>query len=53
MLQGLTAADVVLLGPAPEPGRRVRADLRAGAAAPRKVAAGPDAGTAMTNALGR
>lgn len=53
VLQGLAATDLVLLGATPEPGQRVRADLRAGAVPPRKAATGLDAGTAMTPAVGR
>jgi HlyD family secretion protein len=51
VLDGLAAGDVVLLGPAPAVGQRVKADTRAGAALPRR--AGEDAGAAMSNAMGR
>jgi len=65
-LEGLVVGDVVLLGPAPAPGAKVRADTReASRVAPRQGAAGErsgersakrpteDAGAAMTNAMGR
>jgi HlyD family secretion protein len=60
-LDGVAAGDVVLLGPAPVPGGRVSADIRAnlreaGRAEPRTAAAkrpGEDAGAAMSNAMGR
>jgi len=65
-LDGLVVGDVVLLGPAPAPGAKVRADTReASRAAPRQGAAGErsgeqsakrpgeDAGSAMSNAMGR
>lgn len=52
VLEGLAAGDVVLLGPAPEPGRRVRADT--GAAAQRQARVSrEDAGSAMMNSVGR
>ena len=52
VLEGLAAGDVVLLGPAPEPGRRVRADT--GAAAQRQARLSrEDAGSAMMNTMGR
>lgn len=55
VLGGLAAGDTVLIGPAPEPGRRVRADVSAapgpGARAPKT--SGEDAGSAMSNAMGR
>ena len=52
---GLTAGDVVLLGPAPQPGSRVRVDTvgRRRAPAPANAQAGDDAGAALTNAMGR
>ena len=57
VLDGLAAGDRVLVGPGPEPGRRARADLTAGAARltaqGSAEAAGGDAGAAMTNAMGR
>ena len=57
-LAGVAAGDVVLLGPAPAPGARVRADIgEAGRTAPGTAAAakrpGGDAGSAMSNAMGR
>ena len=53
VLEGLAAGDVVLLGPAPGPGRRVRAELGATATQRAAGAAREDAGSAMTNAMGR
>jgi HlyD family secretion protein len=55
VLAGLAAGDTVLLGPAPEPGRRVRADVTA---VPRPTTgtlkpSREDAGSAMSNAMGR
>ena len=55
VLDGLTAGDTVLIGDAPLPGRRVRADTRAASvksSSPNK-ASRDDAGTAMSNAMGR
>lgn len=53
VLDGLSAGDVVLLGPAPAPGQRVRADITA-PAAPRSGKGGrEDAGSTLTNAMGR
>ena len=53
VLEGLSPGELVLLGPAPAPGQRVRADT--GAAASRR--AGPEAesggGAALGNAMGR
>jgi len=52
VLEGLAAGDIVLLGPAPEPGRRVRADT--GEAAQRKARLSrEDAGSALMNTMGR
>lgn len=51
VLDGLAAGDVVLLGPAPAAGKRVKADTRAGNTLTKR--AGDDAGAAMTNAMGR
>jgi HlyD family secretion protein len=53
VLEGLAAGDVVLLGATPAPGRRVRTDT--GAAAAQRAAKGSreDAGSALTNAMGR
>ena len=65
VLEGLAAGDAVLVGPAPAPGRRVRAELRAPASArtagdikenakdDAKKGAKEDAGSAITNAMGR
>ena len=52
VLQGLVAGDPVLVGEAPPPGHRVRADVTL-AAAPGAKRSGQDAGSAMTNAIGR
>ena len=60
VLDGLAVGDLVLLGNAPAPGQRVRADISspaASAAARTGLAARQrareDAGSAMTNAMGR
>lgn len=51
VLEGLAEGDLVLLGMTPQPGRRVHADTtKMAASALRK---GEDAGSAMTNAMGR
>lgn len=50
---GLAAGQLVLLGPAPAPGRRARADLEAGRAWLSRQRAGEDAGSAMVNSMGR
>ena len=50
VLQGLQAGEVVLVGAVPAPGARVRADFSLPLV---RKAAGEDAGTAMTNAVGR
>ena len=52
VIEGLSAGEAVLVGPAPGPGARVRAVPGAAAAAP-QAGTGGDAGTAMTNAMGR
>jgi HlyD family secretion protein len=52
VLQGLAAGDTVLLGTAPAPGGRVKADPAAGAALATRGSGG-DAGSALTNAMGR
>jgi HlyD family secretion protein len=52
VLEGLAAGDMVLIGDAPPPGKRVHADVTAVAAAAAKPAR-EDAGSAMTNAMGR
>ncbi len=53
VLEGLSAGDVVLLAPAPPPGSRVQAhtNLPSGQRTPR--ASREDAGSAMSNAMGR
>ena len=53
VIEGLAVGDLVLIGPAPPPGQRVRAD--ATAAAPARAGKGKqgDAGAAMSNAMGR
>jgi HlyD family secretion protein len=51
VVDGLAAGDVVLLGPAPAVGQRVKADIQAGI--PTTKRAGDDAGAAMSNAMGR
>ena len=57
VLEGLAAADTVLLGTAVKPGQRVRSDLKAVVAGPltrrARNATGEDAGSALTNAMGR
>ena len=53
VLEGLSAGDVVLLGPTPAPGRRVHANPQATAAQRAGKAPREDAGSAMTNAMGR
>ncbi len=53
VLEGLAAGDRVLLGAAPAPGKRVRADTTPRAAGTARVRAGEDAGSALTNAMGR
>jgi len=53
ILDGLSAGEVVLVGPAPPPGQRVRADTAA-VTSPRAGKGGKeDAGAALTNAMGR
>ena len=53
VLEGLAAGDAVLVGPAPLPGQRVRPDLQAPAAARAAKGSKEDAGSALTNAMGR
>jgi HlyD family secretion protein len=55
VLEGLVAGDLVLVGEAPQPGRRVRADAAVAtvAAPPGAKRSGQDAGSAMSNAIGR
>ncbi len=52
VLEGLAAGDTVLIGEAPPPGQRVRADVSAVVAA-RVPRTREDAGAAMTDAMGR
>lgn len=52
VVHGLAAGDTVLLGAAPEPGARVKAEPVSTAALAAKPRAG-DAGSVMTNAMGR
>lgn len=51
VLEGLAEGDVVLLGTAPKPGERVHADTTTTIATPPRK--GEDAGSALTNAMGR
>jgi len=51
--QGLQAGDLVLVGSAPPPGTRVRADPRAPGAVRAAAGTKEDAGAAMSNAMGR
>lgn len=51
VLEGLAAGDLVLVGPAPAPGQRVKTDT--GLPLPARGGAGGDAGSALTNAMGR
>ena len=57
VLEGLAAGDTVLLGATAQPGQRVRPDLKAPVAAPAgksvRAATREDAGSALTNAMGR
>jgi HlyD family secretion protein len=53
VLQGLAAGDAVLLGASPAPGSRVRAVTTAAASALASRAGVADAGSALTNAMGR
>lgn len=53
IVDGLSAGDVVLLGPAPQPGKRVRPDTAAAPAASTDKGSKEDAGAAMSNAMGR
>lgn len=53
IVEGLQAGELVLLGPAPTPGGRVRADARAPVSTRAAAAAKEDAGAAMSNAMGR
>jgi HlyD family secretion protein len=51
-LSGLAAGDVLLTGPAPAPGERVRAEIGPATAALQRAKA-EDAGATLTNAMGR
>jgi HlyD family secretion protein len=53
ILDGLSAGELVLIGPAPQPGQRVRIDLRAQAMARVGSRTKEDAGPALSNAMGR
>jgi HlyD family secretion protein len=53
VVDGLKPGDVVLKGPAPKPGQRVRAETAAQAVGPSPKPASGDAGSALTNAMGR
>ena len=52
ILDGLSAGEVVLIGPAPQPGQRVRADTGALASTRAGTGAKQDGGAAMTSAMG-
>lgn len=52
VIEGLSAGDMVLVGDAPPPGQRVRADVTLVASAAAKPSR-EDAGAAMSNAMGR
>ncbi len=51
--EGLAAGDIVLLGTPPDPGARVRADTTALPATASRKGSREDAGSALTNAMGR
>ena len=53
IVQGLEAGDLVLLGVSPAPGQRVRADTSAPPPPPLGRARSEDAGSVMSNAMGR
>lgn len=53
VLDGLSAGELVLIGPAPQPGERVRADSAAGISARAGKGSKEDVGAAMSNAMGR
>ncbi len=53
ILDGLSAGELVLIGPAPQPGERVRADSAAGISARAGKSSKEDVGAAMSNAMGR
>jgi HlyD family secretion protein len=53
VLDGLSAGELVLIGPAPQPGQRVRTDGRVQAMARVGSRTKEDAGAALSNAMGR
>jgi HlyD family secretion protein len=53
ILDGLSAGELVLIGPAPQPGHRVRIDHRAQVMARVGSRTKEDAGAALSNAMGR
>ena len=53
VLDGLSAGDLVLVGPAPQPGQRVRADAQTASSARAAKGTKEDAGAAMSSAMGR
>ena len=53
ILDGLSAGELVLIGPAPQPGQRVRADTAAATSPRASKGSKEDAGAAMSNAMGR
>jgi HlyD family secretion protein len=53
ILDGLSAGELVLIGTAPLPGQRVRADTRPAASAPAGRGTKEDGGAALTGAMGR
>jgi len=53
ILDGLSAGDLVLIGPAPQPGQRVRIDTRAQEMVRERPGTKEDAGAALSNAMGR
>jgi HlyD family secretion protein len=53
VLEGLSAGDAVLIGPAPVPGQRVRVEAATSAIARAGTGKKEDAGAALSNAMGR
>jgi HlyD family secretion protein len=53
IVDGLSAGDLVLVGPAPRPGQRVRVDSNPSVPAPAGSGRKEDAGAALTGAMGR
>ena len=53
IVDGLSAGELVLIGPAPQPGQRVRADTAAATWPQSSKGSQEDAGAAMSNAMGR